>query len=218
MALMAHRPMSEERARNLLLMCGIGASVVYVGTDQLAAVLYPGFRLSDQAVSELFAIGAPTSHIVVPLFSLSSVLLLGFAWGTARSAQDNRAARLLALMIAASAIDALVLWNAFPMHMRGQGRTFTDAMHLVLGANPFVWLAIGFAAAAFRNWFRPLSLAVLVLLLLPALLAFRYAPALDAGQATPGLGLAERVSQYGYQLWQVALALLLLRRGEGRFG
>lgn len=72
--------------------------------------------------------------------------------------------------------------------------------------------AIGFAAVAFKNRFRMLSIATFVLLLLPAVFAFRYAPALDAGQATPGLGLAERASQYGYQIWQAALALALLRR------
>jgi hypothetical protein len=204
------------RARELLIICGIAASFVYVGTDLLATVLYPGFSFTDQAVSELFAIGAPTSRIVVPLFSLASALLLCFAGGIALSAQGDGAIRLVALMFAASAIDALVLWNFFPMHMRGEGRTFTDTMHLILGANPFVWLAIGLAAAAFKNWFRPLSIAALILLLLPALLAFRYAPALDAGQGTPGLGLAERVSQYGYQAWQVVLAALLLRRERRR--
>jgi hypothetical protein len=151
------------RARELLIICGIAASFVYVGTDLLATVLYPGFSFTDQAVSELFAIGAPTSRIVVPLFSLASALLLCFAGGIALSAQGDGAIRLVALMFAASAIDALVLWNFFPMHMRGEGRTFTDTMHLILGANPFVWLAIGLAAAAFKNWFRPLSIAALIL-------------------------------------------------------
>lgn len=204
------------RAREPLLVCGIAASLLYVATDLLATVLYPGFSFTDQAVSELFAIGAPTSYIVVPLFSLASVLLFLFAGGVALSARGDRAIRLMALMFAASAIDALVLWNFFPMHMRGEQRTFTDAMHLILGANLFVWLAIGLVAVAFKNWFRPFSIAALVLLLLPAVFAFRYAPALDAGQDTPGFGLAERISQYGYQVWQVVLAVLLLRWGKRR--
>lgn len=60
----------------LCLSCGIGAAVVYVATDLIAAAIYPGYSFSDQAVSELFSIGAPTSTLVVPLFSLSSALLL----------------------------------------------------------------------------------------------------------------------------------------------
>jgi hypothetical protein len=96
------------------------------------------------------------------------------------------------------------------MHMRGQARTFTDTMHLVLGANPFVWLAIGSAIVAFRGRFRTLSFVALVLLLAPAVFAFHFAPLIDAGRPTPGLGLAERAAQYGYQAWQVVLALVLL--------
>lgn len=201
-------------AADILIACGIAAALIYVGTDLFAAVRYPGYSLADQAVSELFAIGAPTSSLVVALFSLSSLLLIGFAAGIALAAQGNRMLLVVAAMFAASALDALVLWNVFPMHMRGEERTFTDVMHLVLGANPFVWLAIGFAAAAFRNWFRPVSIAVLILLFLPAVFAFRYAPALDAGEPTPGLGLLERAAQYGYQAWQILLALLLLRRTD----
>ncbi|WP_213979477.1 DUF998 domain-containing protein [Sphingomonas sp. dw_22] len=201
------------RAGNLLLLiCGLAASIVYVGTDLVAASRYPGYSFTDQAVSELFAIGAPTRFLVVPLFSIASLLLLAFAWGVWLSAGGSPMLRLVAVMSAASAVDALILWNAFPMHMRGAERTFTDTMHLILGANPFVWLALIFGATAFRGRFRTASIATLILLVLPAVFAFRYVHALDMGEATPGLGLAERVSQYGYQLWQAALALLLINK------
>ncbi len=201
----------RERLRKALLLCGPLAALVYVATDLVAAARYPGYSLRDQAVSELFAIGAPTSAMVVPMFSVASLLLFGFAAGIALSARANRALRLTGWMFAASAIDALLLWNFFPMHMRGEARTLTDTMHLVLGANPFVWLSLIFAAVAFRHAFRPLSIATLLLILSPAVFAFQYAPALDSGGATPWLGLAERAAQYGYQVWQTALALLLLR-------
>lgn len=200
------------RAGNLLLICGLAASIVYVGTDLVAASLYPGYSFTDQAVSELFAIGAPTRFLVVPLFSIASLLLLAFAWGVWLSAGGSPMLRLVAVMFAASAVDALILWNAFPMHMRGAERTFTDTMHLILGANPFVWLALIFGATAFRGRFGTASIATLVLLVLPAVFAFRYVHALDMGEAMPRLGLVERVSQYGYQLWQAALALLLINK------
>ena len=137
----AHTPGLPERARKVCLLCGVAASLVYVGTDLFAAAVYPGFSFTDQAVSELFAIGAPTSRLIVPLFSLSSALLLGFAAGIAASSEENRALRLMALMFAGSALVALVLWN-FPMHMRGAERTFTDTMHLILASNPFVWVTL----------------------------------------------------------------------------
>jgi hypothetical protein len=54
----------------------------------------------------------------------------------------------------ANALNTLVLWNVFPLHMRGVAPTFTDAMHLVLAVNPFVLLSLVFGAAAFKGWFR----------------------------------------------------------------
>jgi len=143
----AHTAGLSERAKEVLLPCGVAASLVYVATDILAAAVYLGFSFSDQAVSELFAIGAPTSRLVVPLFSLSSALLLGFAVGIAASSEEDRALRLMALMFAGSAMVAIVLWNFFPMHMRGAERTFTDTMHLILASNPFVLSGTGSAGS-----------------------------------------------------------------------
>jgi len=202
----------------VLLACGPAAALVYVATDLAASARYPGYSIADQAVSELFAIGAPTSSLFVPMFSLASLLLLAFAGGIWLSAGGRPALRAMALLFGASALDALLLWTLFPMHMRGEPTSFTDTMHLILGANPFVWGAILAGALGLRGWFRLVSLAALAILLMPAIFAFHFAPALAAGEATPGLGLAERTAQYGYQLWQIALTLLLLRKPAAEAG
>jgi len=202
----------SARTRELLLLCGIAAACIYVFTDIIAAAAYGGFSYTDQTVSELFAIGAPTSHFVVPLFSISSALLLAFSYGIALSSRGSVALRLLALMFAASAATALMLWNFYPMHMRGAERTFTDLMHLILATNPFVLATLAICVFAFRNGFRWFSVAILVTVLLLSLVGFSYATAVDTGKSTPGLGLIERLAQYIYQLWQAALAGLLLKR------
>jgi hypothetical membrane protein len=62
-----------------LLVCGIVAALLYPATDILATSLYPGYSYRAQAVSELFAIGAPTSRLVVTLLTIASLLFLGFA-------------------------------------------------------------------------------------------------------------------------------------------
>ncbi|MGQ0384524.1 MAG: hypothetical protein ACT4UP_07595 [Gammaproteobacteria bacterium] len=67
--------------RPILLVCGIMAAVCYVAADIAGAILYAGYHFTDQAVSGLFAIGAPTNRIVVPLFTLSNLLLAAFAPG-----------------------------------------------------------------------------------------------------------------------------------------
>src|SRR3974377_1409693 len=104
----------EVSLRRWLLACGIAGAVLYPLSDILAATRYPGFSYRDQAVSELFAIGAPTSALVVLLFSLSSTLLFLFAIGIWMSANGQRRVRVIAMMMALNTIDALVLWNFFP--------------------------------------------------------------------------------------------------------
>lgn len=200
----------------VLLLCGILSPAIYAGADLLAARLYPGFSYTDQAVSELFAIGAPTSGLVVRLFTISSALLLAFAFGVWWSSDRSRLQRLTAAMLACSAINGLVLWNFFPMHMRGAERTMTDTMHLVLAANPFVLLSLLFGAAAFRNGFRVYTIATIIVLLALAFYGFSYASAVATNAQTPWMGLTERIAQYAVGLWQMMLAAVQWR--ERRFG
>lgn len=203
---------SGANRERLLLSCGVLAAVGYVATDVLASILYPGYSFRGQAVSELFAIGAPTSRLAVPLFSLCSVLLLAFAAGVWCVAGARRLVRALALMFAGSAIVGLLLWNVFPMHMRGAERSFTDTMHLILATNPFVLLSLVLAIVAFPGRLRVYSVATVAIMLVPAIAAFSYAGALELNQPTPWLGATERLAQYGYEVWQVVLAFVLLRK------
>ena len=205
--------MQPRVSHKALLACGVLASLTYVASDITASLRYPGYNFIDQTVSELFAIGAPTSRIVVPLFTLSSTLLAAFAFAVWASCGPgrSRALRWLAIMMFANALNTLVLWNAFPLHMRGVAPTFTDAMHLVLAVNPFVLLSVLFGIAAFKGSFRAYSAITALILVVPAVFSFSFVTAVVANQPTPGMGLAERVAQYGYQLWQAMLAIVLLR-------
>jgi hypothetical protein len=201
----------------VLLSCGMLSAAGYVATDIAASVSYPGYSFRGQAVSELFAIGAPTSRMAVALFSLCSVLLLVFSLGVWRAAGERRVVRALAAMFAGSAVIGLLIWNAFPMHMRGAERSFTDTMHLILATNPFVLLSLVLAIVAFPGRFRTYSVVTVVLMLASAVAAFSYASALDLNQPTPWLGATERVAQYAFEVWQVVLAaMLMVARGPDR--
>jgi hypothetical protein len=67
---------SVTSLRNALLACAIAGGALYPAADILASMRYPGFSYRDMAVSELFAIGAPTSALVVSLFTNSSTRVL----------------------------------------------------------------------------------------------------------------------------------------------
>lgn len=207
--------MNRERVHQsniykILLAMGIASTLLYPITDILAGVLYKGYSFNEQAISELFAIGAPTSRMVVSLFTICSVLFIGFGLGIGLSS-NNRLQRILAVMVIGNAINSLVLWNFFPMHMRGAGATFTDTMHTVLAINPFILISIILGAVIFKGWFRFYSLGTILLLLIPAVMSFSYIPLLIAHQPTPWMGFTERLSQYGHQLWHAILAIVLIR-------
>jgi hypothetical protein len=199
----------------ILLGCGVLAPFAYVATDIVAGLLYPGYRFTAQAPSELFAVGAPTSRLVVPLFSASSALFVAFAIGVWRASGGTRALQVLAVLVAANGLDSFVLWQ-FPMHMRGASPTFSDTMHLILAINPFVLLSIACGAAAFQSWFRVYSIVTMLIVVALAALALSYVPAAAANQPTAWLGLSERGSQYVHQLWHAVLAIALLTHATNR--
>jgi hypothetical protein len=201
-----------DSLRRWLLACGIVGAVLYPLSDIFAAVRYPGFSYRDQAVSELFAIGAPTSTLVVSLFSVSSTLLFLFSIGIWKSANGRRSVRLMAVMMALNTIDALLLWNFFPMHMRGSQPTFTDMMHGLLAIDPFLLATLVLGAVALRGWFRVYTVLTIVFTSALAILGFSYVSAVIANQPTPWMGVIERASQYATNFWYAALAVVLLRR------
>jgi hypothetical protein len=56
--------------RKILLVCGILAALLYVGSDILAAMRWEGYSYTAQTVSELRAVGAPTRAFLVPILLL----------------------------------------------------------------------------------------------------------------------------------------------------
>lgn len=205
------------KVRSLLLVCGILSPLLYFGTDMYAGLLYPGYSFTAQAISELFAIGAPTSGFVVSLFTLSSLLLLAFSLGVWRSSYGSRAIRLTALMFAGNAVNGLVLWNVYPMHMRGAEATFTDVMHVLLAGVGvvFVLIAVCIMALSSRGWLRIYSITAIMVLLVPSAIVFMTVPDLTMGEPTPYVGLTERISTYGYYLWQAIFIKYLTKTGSG---
>ena len=203
---------AHKKTVNILLTCGILGSLLYPITDIIAGNLYNGYSFNEQTVSELFAIGAPTSQFVVTLFTISSLLFVAFTFGIWLLSNNKRILRLLSLMIFGNAVNSLILWNFFPMHMRGIQPSFTDTMHGILAINPLVLVSIILGAVYFKNWFRYYSIATILLLIVMVAFAVPKALLVYENRPTPGLGIMERASQYGHQLWHAILAILLLYR------
>ena len=206
----------RNRMVKAALICGILSSVLFIVINIIVPLQYPGYNSASQVPSELSAIGAPTRTLWSVLATPYTFLMLAFAWGVWKSAGDNRRLRMAGLaMLAYAALG--FLWPFAPMHQRetlqAGGGTISDTLHIALGAatQVFYLLALGYAAAALGKGFRIYSIATFVVLLFFGVLTFLDAPKLSTGEATPFIGIWERINIGLFLLWVVVLAIALFR-------
>lgn len=201
-----------SRVQTALLVSGALSSLWYLAMDLLSAMRYPGYSLLHQAISELSAIGAPTSQFWASLSPMYGLLVLAFAVGVLREARGSRALRLTGwLLLALSATG--ILWWMFPMHQRGADFAPTDLGHILMGAGSVIFIPTFIAAGARtlgRN-FRTYSLATLPVFLLGGIGSFLYVNRMIAQEPTPWLGVVERTGIYSYLLWIGVFSIALLR-------
>ncbi len=202
----------KVRLEKVLLVCGVLSSLLYVGTDILAGMLWKGYSFIDQAISELSAIGAPTRPLVAPLLAIYIVLLLAFGFGVWRSAGRNRALRVTGGLWIVIALIGLA-WTPFPMHLGEPLSSFANTIHSIFAGVQvlLILVTIGLGAVAYRNWFRFYSIGTILTLLAAGSVGFGLA-ATQGGMAPPQwFGVIERINVYGYLQWVAVLAIVLLR-------
>jgi hypothetical protein len=174
---------------------------------------YEGYSYLHQTVSELNAIGAPTRGLSVVLGIAGHILLVLFGVGIWHSAGGSRGLRVVSGALVA--LGAFGVWGVpfASMQMRGAQQ---EGPHLISGAVGalLVVIAIGFAAPAFGRPFRHFSVATIVVMLVFGGWAAMDAGRIEAGLATPWVGVIERISFYSWHLWFIVLALRSSPRGR----
>ena len=192
----------------LLLISAILSATFFIGTDLVVGSLTKGYSFVFQSISQLIAEGAPMRSIVVPLVIASNVCVMAVGVGVWELAGDNTAMRILGgLLVGNGLLSCLAAF--FPTRLGvTPGRS---SLTVVLGAAAVICLvlAIGSGAVAFQGWFRFLSIAILLIFAVLTIVGFM--------QATPHVGLQERVLSYAFLLWVVALGFALFSSG-GRQG
>ena len=201
--------------RTALLVSGILASLDYVAANVVAGLSWNGYSFTDQTISELSAIGAPSRPTWLAFAIAYDVLSLAFAIGVWQSSRGRRGLR-----IAAGLLLAMCVLNPFwpPMHLRGTPPTLTDTLHVAFaGVTSLMFLlVIGFAANAFGKRFRFYSIATLAALVLFGVATFSLAGGVATDAPTPWLGVYERLDLGVYLAWTVVLAIALLREARPR--
>ncbi len=101
-------------------------------------------------------------------------------------------------------------WTPFPLHPGEPVSSFANTMHSIFAGIQVIltFLAIGFGAVAYRNWFRFYSIGTILTLLVAGFGSFWLAA---SGQPTSWFGVIERINVYGYLLWVSVLSVVLLR-------
>jgi Protein of unknown function (DUF998) len=210
-------PSRKTALRKAALVCGILSSLLYVAVNIIVPMHWEGYNSASQIVSEFSAIGAPTRTLWMVLSTPYTLLMIAFAWGIWKSAGGNRPLRIAGgLLIVYGALG--ILWPFAPMHLRetlaAGGGTFSDTMHIALGAATQILylLALGFAASALGKQFRLYSIATFVILIVFGVLTFLDAPGVGKNQPTPLIGVWERINIGVFLLWVVVLAVIMLRK------
>lgn len=201
----------------ILLICGILAPMLYIGFDALTALLYEGYSYTDQAISELSAIGAPTAGLWTILVFIFNPLIILFGMGVWLSAGNKRLIRITGILLISWGFLGFV-WLLFPMNMRGNTGSISDMGHLVLAAIvPLLVIAfVGFGSGAGRKGFRTYSFLTIILTLVSGVLVWTYVPNVAAQLPTPGMGLIERIAVFSPMIWIMVLAVVLLRTEKGQ--
>jgi hypothetical protein len=203
--------------RRILLVCGVLSSLLYVGTDVLAAIRHAGYHsFTSLTISELMARGAPTKPLVDPLFMIYDVLVIAFGVGLWMSGRGNRPLRLAAGFLIAYAVAGLPGPWFFPMNLRGTADVGGDVPHIVL-TGAIVLLIVGAVASgafALGRRFRLYSFATILTMVVFGALTSVAARAMASGQPTPWIGILERIDIGAFLAWAAVLALAAIRSPE----
>jgi hypothetical protein len=214
-----HKQPAAEKA---LLLCGIAYGIAYVvANDVIAATMFPGYSRINQAISELSGTEAPSRAFLNALLPVFTLLLLAFGLGVWRAGASNRALRVTG---AALVFHGLLfpVWLLFPMTSRDElavsGGGINDIGHLVLSglSLSLILVQMSSSAAALGNAFRYFALAMAITLLGAGGYTATTVAETAAGDPSPWMGLVERIMYGSWLLWISVLAVVLLRREDGR--
>jgi hypothetical protein len=204
--------------RKILLGCGIVSSVLYVVSDVIGALRYPGYSYADQGFSELTAQGSPVRPLMIALNEIPYTLLVSaFAVGVWTSAPPKHAGRITGAMLLGYAATGMAGGVVFPMKPRealaaGEG-TLRNAMHIpaTMVMSLFIVLAMGFGASLLGKRLRYYSYGTIAILVVFGVLASLQAGQMQANEPTPWMGIEERINIYATMIWVAVLAIGLLR-------
>lgn len=194
-----------------IAVAGVAGVLAYIGTWISGGILWDGYDPTRQAISELFAIGAPAGARV-PLslgLALSGLGLAAFGWAMHVGLPGrNPAGPVLAAV--SGIMTVAVVFFPCTAECPGAGSSFTDTMHVVTAGTGYVALMLAPLATGWRVRDDLPGLARASWLLGGAALGLFLAR--TVGFAPEYSGLQQRVFNTIADAWYVVAAVVIVRR------
>ena len=123
--------------KKILMMCGLGAALIYTGTVILGGMIRPEYSHLKEAISELVADGAPNRLLLSSLFLVYNALVSLFGLGLFLKALSHPRGRVLGIagslvLMLLVGISGVLMELAFPQDPGGLPTTFAGTMHIVM--------------------------------------------------------------------------------------
>ena len=190
---------------------GVLGVLAYVGAWAIGGVVWEGYDPTRQAISELFAIGAPTV-VRAPLSAglvASGIGLVAFGWAM-HVGLPGRGRLGPGLAVLSGVMTVAVV--AFPCTAGcpGYGTSLTDSLHVLTAGSGYVALMLAPLAMARRLRDHLPWLAVAGLVLGGGALVLFTVRTAGFGSASPGL--EQRIFNTAADAWYVLAAIAILRR------
>lgn len=194
-------------------VAGVAGVLAYVATWAVGGVVWDGYDPTRQAISELFAIGAPATTRV-PLsagLALSGLGLAAFGWAM-DVGLPGRGRIGPALAVLSGVMTVAVVFFPCTAGCPGAGTSFTDTMHVVTAGTGYVALMLAPLATSWRVRHHLPGLAMAGIVLGGGALALFLAR--TVGFAPTYSGLQQRVFNTTADAWYVVAAVVLVRRSR----
>lgn len=186
--------------------------MLYIATDIITGLIYPGYSFFEHTVSELSAIGTPTRPYWIIMTFIINPLLIIFGLSIFKISPNHHARRLTSILLIIWGILGL-LWLLFPMHQRGQISSGSDTMRLIMAAiSVFVLTAlVSVGAFTFGKKFRNYSFLTILTMMIFGILTSQQTSRVADNLPTPWMGITERLCSYAPLIWVIVLSSSLYR-------
>ncbi len=193
--------------KKLLMLCGMFAAIIYIGTVILGGLLRPGYSHISMAISELVADGAPNRPLLSSLFLLYNALLTVFGIGLFLKVNSQPGRKIsgyvgsIALILVGMA--GILMELVFAQEPGGTATTFAGTMHFVMAGVASLGTMI--AVLGIGLWFRniPEMKHYVVYSIISVAIIFVSGGLTGAAMANHSslFGLIERITILTFTLW-----------------